>query len=444
MGFIKKIFYVFVLFPILSYSNDLSIKYKEIILPNNFNNNGINILDHSFIKSLKNTIIVINEDFDLQGKTLILNDNICLKFNGGSIRNGLIKLQKSNEIFSTFEKQCFYDIKFSGTYSKVFPLSLIGIIADGKDKSDILSNLCNIIYTNKKSIYCVFTKLSINGNIICNKNEINIPANIDIYGNEGASISFTSAIGDYCISVSHNTGIHNISFNNTNIDYKGTILMGDCRLYDRNNNIYGGGAFLNINNVKISGKYSDNGKDFNCTGIRLVASNKTNKDFSYFTNIQSDILRISNTKIGVDILYENYEKEKFTWGNEININNLYINASKCGIRIRTKENAIKNKIQESGHSCFNIYKFQASSSEAVAFDIESVSHIIFLNFVSWDNTTWGIIKKNASVAVLYDMRPFHTLTSQNEKDYLAIREGEKKRYIIYKGLLERKFTQYKR
>ena len=153
---------------------------------------------------------------------------------------------------------------------------------------------------------------------------------------------------------------------------------------------------------------------------------------------------ILNTKVGIDILYENYENEKFTWGNEININNLYINANACGIRIRIKENAIKNKIQESGHSCFNIYKFQASSPEAVAFDIESVSHIIFLDFVSWDNTTWGIIKNNASVAVLYDMRPFHALTSQNENGYLAIKEGNKDRYIIYKGLLERKLTQYKR
>lgn len=448
--YIKYIF-IFIFFiseTLISYGYNESIKiYKTLVLPST-NDKGVKILPPSLFKNLNNTIIVIKDSFDLDGKTLSLDENVCIKFDGGSISNGTIKLRKSNELISTFEKQCFYDVKFTGTYNKVFPLSLVGIIADGKDKSNLLANLSDMIYTNKNSIYCVFNQLSISGNIRCDKNEINLPANLDLYGIGGAKISFTSSKGDYCLSISHNTGLHDITFCNTNISYSGAILTGDCRLYDRNKNIYGGAALLKLNNIKISGKYSEYGEDFQCTGLSIIASNKDNNNFSYFTNIQSDILRIVNTKIGIEILYQNYENKKYTWGNEINMNNLYIKANTCGIKIRTEEYAKKNIIQESGHSCFGIYKFQASTPTALAFDIESVSQIIFLDFVSWDNTTWGIVRKNASIGILYDMRPFDKLLSEKTRDengitYLSLKENNKERYKIYKGLLERKMVQYK-
>lgn len=73
---------------------------------------GKNVLSQDVIND-ENTIYEIRYDFDLQTETINIPNNSILKFNGGSINNGIIN---GNNTFLRGEVSCLYNISLIGTY----------------------------------------------------------------------------------------------------------------------------------------------------------------------------------------------------------------------------------------------------------------------------------------------------------------------------------------
>lgn len=73
---------------------------------------GKNVLSQDVIND-ENTIYEIRYDFDLQTATINIPNNSILKFNGGSLSNGVIN---GNNTFLKGEVSCLYNISLIGTY----------------------------------------------------------------------------------------------------------------------------------------------------------------------------------------------------------------------------------------------------------------------------------------------------------------------------------------
>ena len=204
----------------------------EIILRKNIID-GSNILDISLFENITDTTFIVRYDFDLNGQSLTLGSGNKLKFVGGSIKNGNITLSRSNELLSDRQYQCFYNIKFEGKYSKVLPLSLLGVVSDGKDKFSILSKLPELLMPTQIVNYApVFERVSINGEILCESNGFNVPANVSIYGENGGAFKFTSGDGDYCMSISQNCRLYDLKIYNTTTEFSGDILISSSNIFD--------------------------------------------------------------------------------------------------------------------------------------------------------------------------------------------------------------------
>ena len=415
--------------------------------------NGKNILDTSIFNSITDTTFIVQYDFDLNGQTLTLGAKNKLLFKGGSIKNGIITLEVSNEFISEGQYQCFYDVSFKGTYSKTLPLSMLGVIADGKDKYPILSKLPDLLVEYNEEATAarnpVFSRVSIDGTIRCETNEFNLPGRVSMYGINNATINFTSDVGEYCMSISNSCALNNITLKNAKTTYNGVILLSSTAIHDFSRNLYGASE-LTLNNVTITGPAWVSAEECNAVGFKIVASAKDNVPFYYYTHVKLNNVDIEFVNVGLDLVIDNYSRTDgaFAWGNEVNADTLYILASNVGIRQRTYENGTSVKIQDSGYMCFNNYEFQARSASAVGFDIQTTQQTTFLRYMSWDSTCWGIVRDNASVRVLYDGSMSESLTTSTATDsnsvsYLSAKVGiASKEYKIYKGKLDRRLSIY--
>lgn len=414
---------------------------------------GINMLDTSVFDGIVNTTFVVRYDFDLNGKTLTLGAGNKLFFNGGSIRNGSISVVSSNEFMSEGQYQCFYDVTFGGYYSKTLPLSMLGVVSDGKDKYPILSKLTDMLVEYNPLATAardpVFSRVSIDGVITCATNGINLPGRVSLFGVNNATIDFTSDVGEYCMSVSNSCGLYNIKLSNRRTTYHGAILLSSTDIHDFSRNLYGASE-ITLGNVTITGPAWVNPEECNAIGFKLVASAKNDVPFFYYTHVKLNNVDIEFVGVGLDMVIDNYPRTdgRYAWGNEVNADTLYVLASNVGIRQKAYENGTSVKIQDSGYMCINNYEFQARGTSAVGFDIQSVQQVTFLRYMSWDNSVWGVVRDNASVRVAYDgsmseILSTSTVTDDESKAYLSAKVGiASKEYKIYKGKLDRRLSVY--
>lgn len=390
---------------------------------------GVNTLDvgnNSPINNVTDTTFIVKYDFDLGGETLVIGERSTLSFEGGSIRNGNIVLDKTNTIVSREHQQCFYDVLLSGAYHKVFPLYLIGIIDDGTDKYSELSAIPDIFYglintgTNaSQRIVC-----SIEGVIRCDTNGIHIPSKMSLVGNEGrtAELYFTSSIGDYCMSISSDSVLSGLTIRTANNGFSGAIVKASTLIYDLSKNIYGASNFR-IENCLIS-SYAT-GDTRQATGISLVASTdsetKLVQPYSAgnavsFTNCVIDKCEIRNVKYGIDVSVDNAtnsfvgeDSDYFAWGNEIHSSILFISARCVGIRMSYRSD-YQNNSSSLGFCSFGCYEFQriltaedGTNVSAAAFNISGNKGAVdFSSLRSWDTPIIGIIGNNGVVRVAGD------------------------------------------
>jgi hypothetical protein len=420
--------------------------------------NGKNILSPSVFDGITNTTFVIRYDFNLDGQTLYLEDGNRLYFDGGSIKNGIIILQESNEFISKGQYQCFYDVTFKGTYSKTLPLSMLGVVSDGKDKYHILSKLPELLVeydtSATKARNPIFSRVSIDGTIICGTNGINLPGRVSMYGTNNATIYFTSDFGEYCMSISNSCGLYNMKLSSVK-GYTGTILLSSTTIQDFSRNLYGASE-LTLDNVTITGPvYSTENVEekplhYTATGFKLEASSKNNLNFFYFTHVKLNNVDIEFVRVGLDLIVDNYPMDgtQYAWGNEVNSDTLYIAAVETGIRFRTIENGNNIKILHTGYMCINNFEFQSLVHSGVGFDIQGAQQVTLLRYMSWDNDVWGIVRGGALVRILHDGSSSENLSSSIATDsestsYLSLTESiGNNEYKIYDGKLDRRFKVY--
>lgn len=134
----------------------------EVMGPETGESRGIvNLLYQDMIKK-ENTVYEIKYDFDLNGQTITIPSNCTLKFNGGSIINGELRL--NNSIISS-EDICFSGITFQGTL-----------------KSDVLSSWFTNLNEGCYAAYKLGKGFYINRNAVLST-PIQVYSYMNIYGN---------------------------------------------------------------------------------------------------------------------------------------------------------------------------------------------------------------------------------------------------------------------
>ena len=95
-----------------SNTNEEEILSQKIILPKNFN--WINIpLDY------KNSVWVVEHEFDLSGQTIIIPENVTIEFNGGKIIDGTIK-GDDTLIMTRVDSHVFDNISLKGSFENEY------------------------------------------------------------------------------------------------------------------------------------------------------------------------------------------------------------------------------------------------------------------------------------------------------------------------------------
>ena len=130
---------------------------------------GQNILTSAMV-SEANTIYHIQYDYDLNGQTLTIPEGCILKFEGGSLNNGSVKLQRT---FVDCDKNGFYNVAItSDSTIENKEMRLSWFKPQNGDYADILTNICNITYIS--NIYLDIKDVVISHPVVITKRGGNI------------------------------------------------------------------------------------------------------------------------------------------------------------------------------------------------------------------------------------------------------------------------------
>lgn len=100
-----------------------------------------NVLTDDMV-SKPNTIYEIKYDFDLLGITINIPNNCILKFDGGSIKDGIIKGNNTSIIFSN---ACFKNITFDGSFKDIDLVSY-SYFCEYKNDTELLKNIFYVTF----------------------------------------------------------------------------------------------------------------------------------------------------------------------------------------------------------------------------------------------------------------------------------------------------------
>lgn len=159
-----------------------------------------------------NTIYEIRYDFDLNGAEITIHEGCLLKFQGGSLNNGI--LIGDNTSIKAEENIIFNKIGIKGTWKQNIISSAWFNIWDEKDSTSILQAIFNLqsdFYTNIINIYGTY--------------------NVDTAIPIKLSSNTTLALNSSKICVIGNNYARKVLFhidNKKNIIIRGGTLIGDC------------------------------------------------------------------------------------------------------------------------------------------------------------------------------------------------------------------------
>lgn len=203
---------------------DLTVEHSDLLgidtlkLANRDNTNGMGYIilrkNKSFAEQVtkENTIYEIRYDFNLNDAEITIPENCLLKFQGGSLNNGI--LIGNNTSIKAEENIIFNRIEIRGTWKQNIISSAWFNIWNEEDSTSILQAIFNLqsdFYTNIINISGTY--------------------NIDTITPITLSSNTTLVLNSSKISVIENNYIRNVLFsinNKNNIIIKGGTLIGDC------------------------------------------------------------------------------------------------------------------------------------------------------------------------------------------------------------------------
>lgn len=211
-----------------------------------------------------NTIYEIRYDFDLGGKTVEIPENCVLKFEGGSLKNGIIS---SDSLMLYSKAFCLYNMRFKGNCTK----SLIGKLDwfvkrysfNIEDKIDNTENLQQLVNCGLENVYVPSNKY------------IYITRTIEIYGYVNI---FSDNIRYNITRANEHNGIAPCIFTDsvvTMLDYhfysefKEVLQIGAIQFYNFKKFTTVTKDTINIPIIKISTETNSLGKDSNIVGCKL-------------------------------------------------------------------------------------------------------------------------------------------------------------------------------
>lgn len=158
--------------------------------------------------STNNTFYVIQADFDLNGKTIIIPDNSVLVFDGGSLRNG--KLTGNKTQIEAPEIKIFDDVSFTGNWIGSFNAAWLGLKSeDSSFDNGIILN--SIPFAQFYSVYIPAYRLYYKTPIVIHSTE-HIVCDADLYYNgSGKSVSIIKLDTLLDAKVDFNGTIRNLS-----------------------------------------------------------------------------------------------------------------------------------------------------------------------------------------------------------------------------------------
>ena len=260
---------------------------------------GKNILTQDMINET-NTVYEIRYDFDLGGEEIKVLDGCLLRFNGGSLNNGLVEGTYTKITADVY--YIFRDVELKGNwlFDKIYP-EWLGGKGDGVlDNTNILQNCINLIDTN----YGGKILLS-QGVYICNSITLKVKTSIEGLG-KGVSI---------IKKISEDTNsIINIPTESFGLNIKHLTIVG--------NNISDG---ININRPNVNGEHREYmDKQINSEDI---------SDFPAYFNGTIDDVKVSNC------MYAIYLKNKTF---NLYINNCLFSDSVYGVYLNLTDSTFVN------------------------------------------------------------------------------------------------------
>lgn len=305
---------------------------------------GKNILTQAMM-SKANTRYIIQYDYDLDGETITVPENITLEFQGGGLRNGTLNGNKC--LICSTSHVIFDNVTLTGTFvNSSFESIWFGVTED-KDCTAAFQTAVNNAYnTNVRKLLVNKGSYNISGTI-------NIPSGFNFGGLRNDSTSVWKRSGEYPI-ISQNAnepilrigdsveGIRNISLH----DLLLTVSENYEGSKDNLHGICGNGKTCSNNSFRNIWLYKCRfGMNFTVTDYGGIAQNVwENVAFTY-------------NAIGFYLLGVNDSQNQKPWFNENTFRNCYINDNSVGGLLTVNTGSVQAlliqscNIENNGNGC---------------------------------------------------------------------------------------------
>lgn len=334
-----------------------------------------NILTQDMINET-NTIYEIKYDFDLNEEEIIIPENCVLKFEGGSLSNGILNCK--NTKFNSIGGKIFNtDLIIQGHISSPLYLSYFGIAGENPDNASIWKSI--VFNSSGDNNY-----LELDSDVTFTEGDIQLPMRVRLNGNNH-SIRFNniSSVSHGLIILGYRGRIYDVSIWAPQ-GYDGSIIVANTNVADVQN--------FFLNNVTIDGGYLSN-QDYQCVGIDIYTDNSSVVS-GHMTGWFVNNINIWWVKIGIRINGVNYNKTNendFCWMNSMFFNNIYITGSDHGIDIGFTDNGISNPSKATGYFYFNNIEYQPKTYSDIQCmfvqhgNYAAASYQTFIsNSINWD------------------------------------------------------------
>lgn len=240
-----------------------------------------------------NTIYIIQYDYNLNGQTITIPEGCVLKFEGGSLSNGIVSGNKSKIV--TYDFEIFKNITVKGTWIQEEVYSNWFFSEESEDNTALFKNLMTLsasdnlthVYIEDKTFK--ISLFNTEGSVE-NYEGIRTPSNVYIH-NSATIKALPSDIEKSAILLIHG---------NSNVTIDGGELIGDVETHIGDSGEWGygislvGASNVTIKNITISNCWGD--------GINIQAIGSTGEEDTHCKNIVVDNVRcLSNRRQGMSI-----------------------------------------------------------------------------------------------------------------------------------------------
>ena len=320
-----------------------------------------NILTQDALPTDPKYIIVIQYDFDLDGKEIVLPEDCILEFNGGSLNNGTLICGKySEKINDSYvinkESTCsiiapaariFGDtLKLKGSFPTL-KLEWFGIIGTNDDNTKLFRGLKDRLEVIDAEYFGIqMFNFEFDSDIVFKYQEtygfnIRLPRRFKLNGKNNKLRFLNSPESDIdlgaCIYINERNILSEIQFE-ADSTFNGAVIEANTSKRDEGFDINA----AQFRDIQIRGSYSGTTQGFKnnakLIGMRFIATNvdAPNDGKNHITNHFLSSARMEYVKIGIYIEAKRIERTgdvSSVWCNDFQFDYLYIHCAKHGIVI---------------------------------------------------------------------------------------------------------------